>query len=166
MASYRASHQQKTVNERFEYVRTTIKGISPTIEDNSMTLAAESTDSPSIETDNLQESTITPIRRESWVEKYKSELIKSMISLIIITIFGGICYGIYLLNREVGVIGAKLEELKKDQIGFSSSINNLEQRLNRGIESNTSRIDRLFESRFNRSQEANTKQRSPNSGEK
>ena len=149
MASYRASHQQKTVSERYEYSRTTIRGISPTSENELPSLSAESTDTPSVDYEDLQESIITPTRGESWFGKYKSEIIKSIISLVIISIFGGICFGIYSLNREVGVLGARFEEIKRDQNDLSNNINKIEQRLSKSIDKNASRIDRFYDSRSN-----------------
>lgn len=143
MSSQRSSHQQKTIEERREYFRTTIRGTSPTLEE--LPPTTDSTDVPvDLESEDL--IPLTKTKPESWLSRqFKEETVRTILIPLLILFIGWFGYQVYSLNREVGEIKIEIRTLQDEQKKIPIQIDKLEERSRREIDTKSKRIDRLEE---------------------
>lgn len=150
MSRERKSHQPKTIFERIEYHKTIINEQSsaqdPTLEDTVRT--TESTDT-SLSPDYEQLAQSHPTR-ESWYSKLptKQETLKIILSGLIITLIGWICYEVYVHNRQIGELQTNITNQNKDISDVKREIEKAEERLSKQIDKISSGVKNV-ENRVN-----------------
>jgi len=146
MPGKRDSHQQKTIEERKEYFRTTIRGMSSTLEEAPSPI--DSTDVP-VDVESKSPELLIKTKPESWLyRQLKEEPVRTILLPLLLLFVSWFGYQVYSLNREVGEIKIEIRTLRNEQEKVPRQIDKLEERLRRDIDTNSKRISR-FEERLN-----------------
>lgn len=149
MTNQRTSHQQKSIDERREYMATTIRGIAPTLE--SELISDESTDVSAI-TDKGYVGPLTRTKEEPWLRhKLRENLFQAIITIVstvLICFLSWFAYQLYTINREVGELEIKINTLESSNERLSHDIEKAEVRVQREIQKNSERTLNL-ENRLN-----------------
>lgn len=149
MAHARSSHQQKTWDERRNYLDTTVRQkLTPTVDEDVGDIdSTEATLAPGPELTPSYRRTRVSTRRRSWLQEHWRKALAGIVCAVIVSLAGWVLYQLYSLNREVGELGVHVDGTAKQQQQLREDLARLEDQMRREMDRMNDRLARLPPSR-------------------
>jgi hypothetical protein len=145
----RSSHQQKTWDERRNYLDTTVrKKPTPTVDEGVEDIdSTETTLAPGPEQTPSYRRTRASKPRPSWLREHWRKALTGIVGAVIVSLAGWASYQLYSLNREVGEVRVQVDGTAKQQEQLRGDLARFEDQMRQEMNRMNDRLDRFPRSR-------------------
>jgi hypothetical protein len=149
VARPRSSHQQKTWDERQNYLDTTVRQkLTPTVDEGVENIdSTETTLAPGSEQTPSYRRTRASKPRRSWLREHWRKTLSGIVGTVIVSIAGWALPQLYSLNREVGELRVQVDGTAKQQEQLRGDLARFEDQMRQEMDRMNDRLDRFPGSR-------------------